>query len=115
MAGSVAWEAAGRRLAGSGRYHGGWGPVEYQAHGVAEISAAPESFGTWTNGVAGGERACASEREKDRIGAWMSRDRRLRKSASRGHRIGVRAARRHRPGVCPTAALKARINWRVPP
>ena len=70
VAGSVAWEAAGRRLAGSGRYHGGWGPVEYQAHGVAEISAVPESFGTWTNGVAGGERACASGREKDRVGAW---------------------------------------------
>ncbi len=39
------------------------------AHAAMEVSAAPESSGTLTNGVAGGERACAYGRKNDRIGA----------------------------------------------
>jgi predicted alpha-1,2-mannosidase len=70
VAGNVAWHDGGRRLAGSGRYHGGWGPTEYQAHCVAEISAAPAAFGTWSNGVVGSSPAVATGQERDRIGAW---------------------------------------------
>jgi predicted alpha-1,2-mannosidase len=70
VAGNVAWQADGRHLAGSGRYHGGWGPTEYQAHCVAEISAAPAAFGTWSNGVVGAGPAVATGQERDRIGAW---------------------------------------------
>lgn len=69
VAGNVVWQADGRRLAGSGRYHGGWGPAECQAHCVAEISAAPAAFGTWQNGVVGASAGVAGQ-ERDRIGAW---------------------------------------------
>ena len=69
VAGNVAWETGGRRMAGSGRYHGGWGPPEYQAHCVAEVSLAPAVFGTWRNGMAG-QSADVAGQERDRVGAW---------------------------------------------
>jgi predicted alpha-1,2-mannosidase len=73
VGGEVVWEDAGRRLRGSMRYHGGWGPEQYDVHCVCEISQAPEAFGTWKDGQAGSGSSLTAQAPRERIGAWWRR------------------------------------------